>query len=189
MIEGGNILGNKLKHHVARSDKSLLVYSTGELLWKVLFPQENFAAATSRTISNPTKFVRLVAAPKFCCWEKDFHKNCPVHTKQFVAATCRATCSRNLGRSHTQKVICRRGVCCSDMLFCVSRSYFMPCEQAACKNQLNSFSLVTIKRDSSAKSRPWDKEGAVSKKNFSALRASVWSKNKGGPPLDQPLDS
>ena len=30
--------------------------------------------------------------------------------------------------------------------------------------------------------------GAVSPKNFSALRASVWSKNKGGgPPLDLPL--
>ena len=34
--------------------------------------------------------------------------------------------------------------------------------------------------------------GAVSKKSFSALRASVWSKNKGGrapqsPPLDPPL--
>ena len=35
--------------------------------------------------------------------------------------------------------------------------------------------------------------GAVSKKKFSALLASVWSKNKGGPaprapPLDPPLD-
>ena len=29
--------------------------------------------------------------------------------------------------------------------------------------------------------------GAVSKKMFSALRASVWSKNKGGPPLDLSL--
>ena len=29
-------------------------------------------------------------------------------------------------------------------------------------------------------SRPWQKEAAVSKKFFSALRAAVWSKNKGG---------
>ena len=44
-------------------------------------------------------------------------------------------------------------------------------------------------------SRPWDKGGGVSKKVFSALRASVWSTNKGrgepGPPgaplLDPPL--
>ena len=39
------------------------------------------------------------------------------------------------------------------------------------------------------------REGPVSKKTFSALRASVWSKNKGGggqapwaPPLDRPLE-
>ena len=34
-------------------------------------------------------FVRLVAATKFCCGDKDFHKNSPVHAKGFVAATCR----------------------------------------------------------------------------------------------------
>ena len=38
-----------------------------------------------------------------------------------------------------------------------------------------------------------EKEGLVSKKTFSAHRASVWSKNKGGratwaPPLDPPLE-
>ena len=38
------------------------------------------------------------------------------------------------------------------------------------------------------------REGPVSKKTFSALRASVWAKNKGGgqapwaPPLDPPLE-
>ena len=37
-------------------------------------------------------------------------------------------------------------------------------------------------------SRPGDKGGARSaKKFFSALGASFWSKNKGGPPLDPPL--
>ena len=33
--------------------------------------------------------VRLAAATKFYCSHKDFHKRSPVHTKQFVAATCR----------------------------------------------------------------------------------------------------
>ena len=33
-------------------------------------------------------FVGLVAATKFCCRDKDFHKNSPVHTKGLVAATC-----------------------------------------------------------------------------------------------------
>ena len=32
------------------------------------------------------------------------------------------------------------------------------------------------------------KGGEVSKNLFSALRTSVWSKNKEGPPLDRPLD-
>ena len=41
-------------------------------------------------------------------------------------------------------------------------------------------------------SRPLDKGAPVSKQNFSALRVSVWSKNKGGlapraPPLDPPM--
>ena len=34
-------------------------------------------------------FVRLVAATKFCCGDKDFHRNSPVHTKRLVAAACR----------------------------------------------------------------------------------------------------
>ena len=32
---------------------------------------------------------RVVAATKFCCRDKDFHENSPVHTKRFVAAMCR----------------------------------------------------------------------------------------------------
>ena len=36
-------------------------------------------------------FLQLVAATKFCCGDKDFHKNSSVHTKRFVAATCRLT--------------------------------------------------------------------------------------------------
>ena len=40
-----------------------------------LSPQQNFTTATSRKKSNQTEFVRLVAATKFCCSDKDFHKN------------------------------------------------------------------------------------------------------------------
>ena len=53
--------------------------------------QQNFVAATSRTDSVWFDFLRLVAATKFCCGDKDFHKNSPVHTKGFVAATCHLT--------------------------------------------------------------------------------------------------
>ena len=34
-------------------------------------------------------FLRLIAATKFCFRVKDFQNNSPVHTKRFVAATCR----------------------------------------------------------------------------------------------------
>ena len=43
-------------------------------------------------------------------------------------------------------------------------------------------------RGGNRSSRPLDKGGrAVSKEKISALRASVWFKNKGGPQLDPPL--
>ena len=77
---------NKVKRHVAATNRFVC---TGEFLWKSLSPQQNFVAATSRKKSNQTESVRLVAATKFCCSDKDFHKNSPVHTKRFVAATCR----------------------------------------------------------------------------------------------------
>ena len=63
---------------------------TGGFLWKSLLLQKNFVAATSRTNSAWFDFLRLVAATKFCCGDKDFHKT-SVHTKRFVAATCRRT--------------------------------------------------------------------------------------------------
>ena len=34
------------------------------------------------------QFVQLVAAIKFCCRDKDFRKNFPVHAKRFVAVMC-----------------------------------------------------------------------------------------------------
>ena len=48
-----------------------------------------FCRCNKSQTSNQTEFVRLVATTKFCCSEKDFHKNPPVRTKRFVAATCR----------------------------------------------------------------------------------------------------
>ena len=65
--------GGKLQQHVAAtrcSDKSLRVYWRN--LWKSLSLQQNFVAATSRTDSVWFDFLRLVAATKFCCGDKDF---------------------------------------------------------------------------------------------------------------------
>ena len=107
---GRYTLGDKLQQHVAATDHSMCTgratscsskvrrhvaatnrfVCTGEFLWKSLSPKKNFVAATSRKKSSQTEFVRLVAATKFCCSDKDFHKNSPVHTERFtVAATCR----------------------------------------------------------------------------------------------------
>ena len=60
----------------------------------------HFVAATSRRKSNQFEFVRLVAATKFCCSDKDFHENSPVHTERFVAAMAVAmTCCSDLSPS------------------------------------------------------------------------------------------
>ena len=58
-------------------------------VWKSSSPQQNFIAETCRKKSNQTEFLRLIAVTKFCCGDKDFPKNSPVHTKRFVAAMCR----------------------------------------------------------------------------------------------------
>ena len=90
--KGRYTLGDKLQQHseaTRRSDKSLRVYC--RILRKCLSLQQNFVAATSRTDSVWFDFLRLVAATKFRCGDKDFHKDSPVHTERFVAATCRLT--------------------------------------------------------------------------------------------------
>ena len=56
--------------------------------WKSLSLQQNFVAATCCKKSNQTEFVQPFMAITFCCRDKDFHKNSPVLTKQFVAAMC-----------------------------------------------------------------------------------------------------
>ena len=66
---------------------------------KIFVSAKHFVAATSRTNSVWFDFLQHVAATKFCCKDKDFHKNSPVHTKTFVAATCRRDMFLNLSPS------------------------------------------------------------------------------------------
>ena len=90
--KGRYTLGDRLQQHVAAtccSDKSLRMY--WRIFVKIFVAATEFVAATSRTDSVWFDFLRLVAATKFCCGDKYFHKNSPVHTKRFVAATCRHT--------------------------------------------------------------------------------------------------
>ena len=77
---------NRVRRHVAATNRFVC---TGEFLWKFLSLQQNFVAATRCKKSNQTEFVRLVAATKLCCRDKDFHQTSPAHTKRFLAATCR----------------------------------------------------------------------------------------------------
>ena len=60
-------------------------------------------------------FATFVAATKFCCGDKDFHKNSPVHTKRFVAATCRLTLLLQLVARpvHTEWSVA--ATCCSNL--------------------------------------------------------------------------
>ena len=80
-------LGDKLQQHVATIRQIALCEP--EKFCENLSLQENFVAATCCKKSNQTEFVRLVAATKFCCRDKDFYKISPVHTKRFVATMCR----------------------------------------------------------------------------------------------------
>ena len=76
---------NILQWPVAATNPSVC---SGEFLWKSLTPQQNFVGATCHKKSNQTELVQLVAARKFICRDKDFHKNSPGLTKQFVAVMC-----------------------------------------------------------------------------------------------------
>ena len=81
--KGQYTLGDKLYQHVATthcSNKSLHAYWI--ILWKSFSLQQNFVAAKSCTNSVWLWFFAT------CCWDKDFYKNSPVHTKWFVAAMC-----------------------------------------------------------------------------------------------------
>ena len=95
------------------SDKLLRVY--WRIFVKIFVAAKEFVAATSRTDSVWFDFLRLVAATKFCCGDKDFHKNSPAHTKRFVAATCRLTLLLQLVARpvHTEWSVA--ATCCSNL--------------------------------------------------------------------------
>ena len=66
-----------------------------------LSPQQLLPQQVAQVESD---FLRLVAATKFCCRNKDFHKSAPVHTKRWevslrlVVQTCRPVFPLSLGR-------------------------------------------------------------------------------------------
>ena len=88
---------NMLRRHIAATNRSVC---TGEFLWKSFSLQQNFVAATCCKKSNRTEFVRLIAATKFCCRDKDFHKFLQYTrsdvSPQRVAATSRRTCAHGV---------------------------------------------------------------------------------------------
>ena len=114
--KGRYTLDDKLQQHVAAtrcSDKSLREY--WRIFVKIFVAATEFVAATSRTDSVWFDFLRLVAATKFCGGDKDFRKNSPVHTKRFVAATCRLTLLLQLVARpvHTEWSVAT--TCCSNL--------------------------------------------------------------------------
>ena len=84
---------SKVRRHVAATNCFMC---TGEFLWISLSPQQNFVAATSRKKSNQTESVRLVAATKFCCSGKDFHKFLQYTLSDLSLQRVAATCCCNL---------------------------------------------------------------------------------------------
>ena len=98
--------------HIAATNRSVC---NGEFLWKSLLLQQNFVAATSRTNSVLFDFLQLVAATKFCCIDKYFQKNSPVHRKRFVAATCRLTVLLKLVAWHVHLEWSVTTTCCCNL--------------------------------------------------------------------------
>ena len=87
---------NKVRRHVTATNRFVC---TGEFLWKSLSLWQNFVAATSRKKSNQTESVRLVAATKFCCSDKDFYKVLHYTRSDLSLQRVAATCCCNLSPS------------------------------------------------------------------------------------------
>ena len=83
-------LGNKC-NAPSHSNKSLCVY--WRISAKIFVSATEFCCRKMLHKFNLTDSVRLDAMTKFCCGDKNFCKNSPVHTKWFVAATCCLVCS------------------------------------------------------------------------------------------------
>ena len=95
--KGWNTLCSKLQQHVAATDHiEQLVAATHcndtsqqqitlcvleNFCEKSLTLQQNSVSATRWTNSVWFDFLQHFAATKFCCGDKDFHKNSPVHKK------------------------------------------------------------------------------------------------------------
>ena len=86
---------------------------------------------TSRTDSVWFDFLQLVAATKFCCGDKNFHKNSPVHTKRFVAATCRLTLLLQLVARPVHMEWSVAATCCSKLSPSVYRPLVVSASQDA----------------------------------------------------------
>ena len=73
--------------------------------------------------------MQLVAATKFSCRDKDFHKNSPGHTKWFIAVLCRRNVLLQLVtqpvQSHAEWSVTT--TCCCNL----SHSVFLPLQQRA----------------------------------------------------------
>ena len=78
---------NTSRRHIS-SDKSLPAY--WRIFVKIFVAAKEFCRRNKSHKFSLIWFLRLVAVTKFCCEDKDFHKT-SVHTKRFVAATCRLT--------------------------------------------------------------------------------------------------
>ena len=113
-VEVRRLCSNTLRRHVATTNRFVC---TGEFLRKSFSLQQSFVAATSRTNSVWFDFLRLVVVTKLCCGDKDFHKNCPAHTKRFAAATCRCNVLLQLVAKCVptlKRLLCRLMYCSSN---------------------------------------------------------------------------
>ena len=126
-----------------------------ELLWKYLSLQQDFVAATNLTNSVWFDFWQHIAATKFCCSDKDFHKNPPVHTKQFrcdvsswhVAATCCLVCTPAL------KVLLR--VLHVEISTCIPG----PCSRPGLLRGFDCYFWTSIPVSFISRKDPWSVEG------------------------------
>ena len=94
--------------HTATSQRQITLFVLDNFYENLCLP--NRILLQQHVTKNQIHFVQLVGAIKFCCRDKDFHKNSPVQTKRFVAATCRLTLLLQLSPTCTHGVICRRDV-------------------------------------------------------------------------------
>ena len=93
--------GDKLQQHFAATEPSSFVYRSGNLLQqKIVCVLKNVCEdlclcyivllpSQVAQIVSDLIFLRHVTSTKFCCRDKDFHKNSPVQTKRFVTVMCR----------------------------------------------------------------------------------------------------